>query len=205
MRTRSAMPCEPTAAHLGGSPARLRSARQLLRLAAPVHPVLVHFTIALTVSAFGFDLLAFVFGISAWSSLGWWNLAAAIPVTVGTLATGVKSRLKLPLEEGEARSFLRLHMALGPMVFGLLVILACWRARYWQAGSAVSWRYLAAMFLVLLAMAVQGYVGGELVFRYGTSVRSRYRELTGHPALDRRPGRGRADDEAVADGSRWQP
>lgn len=157
-----------------------RSRDALLRLAAPLHPVLVHFTIALAVMSFAFDLLARLFAIKAWTSLGWWDLVAAVLVTPGTLATGVKSRLKLPLEEGEARSFLRVHMALGPMVFGFLLMLAFWRARLWQQGSGLPWMYLLAMFLVLLAMAAQGYLGGELVYRYGTSVSGRYRELPGH-------------------------
>lgn len=200
------MPCESTTrSQLQARSRQLQSARALLRLAAPLHPLLVHFTIALTVIAFGFDLFAFLFGIGAWRSIGWWNLAAAVVVTLGTLATGVKSRLRLPLEEGEARSFLRLHMALGPMVFGLLVMLAFWRAKFWQAGVGVNWAYLVAMFLVLLAITAQGYVGGELVYRYGTAVSSRYRDLPGHHGRIGRPERRRAADDAGGGRSRWQP
>lgn len=188
------MPYESTAT--GRPPDRTsqpRSRRALLRLAAPVHPAWVHFTIALTVIAFGFDLLALLSGVSAWRSIGWWNLAAAVPITLMTLATGVKSRLDLPVEEGEARSFLRVHMALGPVVFGLLLMLAFWRARLWQAGSGVTWTYLIGMFLVLVTIGVQGYLGGELVYRYGAAVNSRYRELPGHQERNTRPARGRTN------------
>jgi hypothetical protein len=76
---------------------------------------------AMTATSFAFDLLAFLFGVDALVAIGWWTLSAAVPVTVATIATGVKSRLRLPVEEGEVRSFLRVHMALGPIFFGLLV------------------------------------------------------------------------------------
>jgi uncharacterized membrane protein len=141
-------------------------------------------------TAFCFDLLAALFGIRGWTNLGWWMIAAAIPVTVGALATGVKARLQLPLEEGAARSFLRAHMALGPMVLGLLVLTGCWRGWLWQLGSGATPAYLVALGVVLLAIAVQGYLGGELVYRYGAGVRGRYRQLPERAAP--RSERGRA-------------
>jgi len=167
----------------GATVTRLGQALRLARLTAPLHPILVHFTIALTATAFAFDLLAFLFGVDALGAIGWWILAAAVLVTVATIATGVKSRLRLPVEEGEARSFLRVHMALGPIFFGLLVAVGIWRGMLWQAGSRVTWWYLAAMAGVTLVMAAQGYLGGELVYRYGAEVKFRYRKLAG----DREP------------------
>ncbi len=189
---RSATPCEsvPGSARGDVHPHRPQDVRALLRLTAPIHPVLVHFAIGLSVSAFCFDLLAFVFGIRAWMTIGWWILAAAVPATLGALVTGVSSRMRLPLEEGEARSFLRTHMALGPLLFGLLVMLAFWRARLWQStGGGVDATYLGAMFVVLSGLAVQGYLGGELVYRYGAGVCAHVRELTAHGAQAKGPAR----------------
>jgi uncharacterized membrane protein len=134
---------------------------------------------AMTATSFAFDLLAFLFGVDALVAIGWWTLAAAVPVTVATIVTGVKSRLRLPVEEGEVRSFLRVHMALGPVFFGLLVAAGIWRGKLWQTGSGVTWWYLAAMAGVTLVMAARGYLGGELVYRYGAEVKFRYRKLTG--------------------------
>jgi len=178
MPTRSVMPFELTAGTARGRAAgRAHRGQGWLRVAAPSHPLLVHFTIALSVSAFCFDLLAALFGIKVWATLGWWLLAAAVPVTIAALVTGLKSRLQLPVEEGAARSFLRVHMALAPTVLGLLILIGCWRAWLWQAGYGVSTMYLVAMFVVLLVIAVQGYLGGELVYRYGAAVSGRYRRL----------------------------
>jgi hypothetical protein len=47
----------------------------------------------------------------------------------------------------------------------------------WQSGQLVSWLYLAALAVVSLVMTVQGYLGGELVYRYGVEVEQAYREL----------------------------
>lgn len=166
---------------------------RLARLTAPLHPILVHFTIALTVIAFVFDLLAFVFGIDALMAAGWWTLAAATLVTIATIATGVTSRLRVPVEEGAARSFLRAHMALGPTLFGFLVAICIWRAGIWQAGADVTGWYLVAMAGVVLAMAAQGYLGGELVYRYGVEVKGSYRQLA-----ERARPRPEAEAEASA-------
>lgn len=163
----------------GATVTRLGQAIRLAKLAAPLHPIFVHFTIALTVTSFAFDVLVSLFGFNTLLAVGWWTLAAAVVATIGTIATGVKSRLRLPIEEGEARSFLRVHMALGPSFFGLLVALGIWRGELYQAGTAVTWWYVAAMIGVMLVMAAQGYLGGELVYRYGAEVKFRYRELPG--------------------------
>jgi uncharacterized membrane protein len=180
MPMHSATRCDPQrlAAGHGGSLTQIGAASGLLRLTAPLHPILVHFTIALTAIAFAFDLLAFLGGLNALRAIGWWTLAFAIVVTLGTLATGVRSRLRLHVEEGEMRSFLRTHMALGPILFGLLVAVGIWRGTLWQAGSGVTGWYLAAMAGVTLVMAVQGYLGGELVYRYGAEVKFHSRRLS---------------------------
>jgi len=94
-----------------------------------------------------------------------------------TLSTGLTSSTRAPVEEGEARSFLRAHMALGLIFYGLLVAVTLWRLSLWQGGAGVTWLYLAAMAVVSLVMTVQGYLGGELVYRYGVEVEQAYREL----------------------------
>ena len=157
----------------------LAQTRRIFKLTAPIHPILVHFTIALTATAFGFDALAFLFRLDTLRPIGWWLLDAAILFTLGTLITGVRSRLRLPVEEGEMRSFLRAHMAIGPIFYGLLVALGIWRGTLWQAGAGVTGWYLAATAGVILVMAVQGYLGGELVYRFGAEVKFRYRQLPG--------------------------
>jgi uncharacterized membrane protein len=171
------MPPKPDAA-LGAAPATgVRDVRRVTRLHAPTHAIFAHFTIALTASSLAFDTGAVLFGLESLAAAGWWTLAAASVLTLLTLASGVSSRLRLPMEEGEARSFLRAHMALGPAFYGLLLAGAIWRALLWEHTTDVPVVYLAALGAVVLVMALQGYLGGELVYRYGAEVAGSYRRL----------------------------
>lgn len=158
-----------------------------MRRAAPLHPILVHFTIALTATALAFDLLGRVLHAPGLAVAGWWTLAFSAAATVPTGATGVVSRLGVDIGEGEARAYLRLHMALGPVFFGMLVAMTVWRAVLWTAGREVGWWYLAALGLTAATMAVQGYLGGELVYRWGAAVEGRHRDLRQRHASDTPP------------------
>lgn len=161
----------------GGTVKSLRQALGLIKLGAPLHPILVHFTIALTSVSLAFNAISFFFSVASLSEAAWWTLAVSVIATMFTLATGVTSRLRLAVEEGEARSFLRAHMALGPVFFGLLIGVSVWRAVLWETERGVSWWYLSTMAVVALVMGAQGYLGGELVYRYGAEVERDYREL----------------------------
>ncbi len=152
-------------------------AARLFNLGAPLHPIMVHFTIALVSVSLFFDLLGFLFGIVSFPVVGWWTLAAAFVMTIFTVLTGVKSRINLPIAEGEVRSFLRSHMALGLIFFGMLLAITIWRAAIWQANDSLSWWYLLAAGATAAAMSLQGYLGGELVYRYGTEVEGDFRHL----------------------------
>jgi uncharacterized membrane protein len=146
-------------------------------IVAPFHPIFVHFSIALTGVSFAFDLASVVLDTTSLATAGWWTLAVSALVTPGTIVTGIVSRLRLPMEEGPARSYLRAHMALGPIFFGGLLVMAIWRAAFWTRMEAPRWTYLAAMAGLVIVMTIQGYLGGELVYRFGAEVRGRFREL----------------------------
>jgi uncharacterized membrane protein len=155
--------------------------------AAPLHPILVHFTIALTSASLLFELLGRVLHEPGLAVTGWWTLALSVAATILTLATGVMSRVGLDIGEGEARSWLRLHMALGPTFFGLLVAMAVWRGLLWRGGREVGWWYLAALAATTAVMTVQGYAGGELVYRWGADVKGRHDDLRQRRATEPAP------------------
>ena len=152
-------------------------ALRLFKMGAPMHPIFVHFTIALTSASLAFDALGFFLGKTSLTAAGGWTLVGAAVMTLMTISTGLTSSTRAPVEEGEARSFLRVHMALGLIFYGLLVAITFWRVSLWQNVSAVSWFYLASLAVVSVVMTVQGYLGGELVYRYGVEVEQTYREL----------------------------
>lgn len=161
----------------GGTVTSLRQAISLIKMGAPMHPIFVHFTIALTASSLIFDALGFLLSRASLTAAGGWTLLTSALMTLMTLSTGLTSSTRAPVEEGEARSFLRAHMALAFIFYGLLVAMTVWRLSFWQAGAPVSWWYLISMAVVSFVMTVQGYLGGELVYRYGVEVEQDYREL----------------------------
>jgi uncharacterized membrane protein len=146
-------------------------------IVAPFHPILVHFSIALTTASFAFDLVSVVLDVPSMAIAGWWALAASVLATPATIITGLVSRLRLPMEEGPARSYLRAHMALGPIFFGGLLVMVFWRAALWNHADMLPWTYLTVMAGLIILMTVQGYLGGELVYRFGAEVRGGFREL----------------------------
>ncbi len=161
----------------GGTVRSLRQALGLIKMGAPMHPIFVHFTIALTSASLIFDALGFFSSRASLTAAGGWTLVGSALMTLATLSTGLTSSTRAPVEEGEARSFLRAHMALGFIFYGLLVAIFFWRVSLWQSGQSVSWVYLVALAFVSLVMTAQGYLGGELVYRYGVEVEQTYREL----------------------------
>jgi uncharacterized membrane protein len=171
----------------GGTVTGVRGALGLFKMGAPTHPIFVHFTIALTASSLIFDALGLFFNKASLTAAGGWTIVGSALMTLATLSTGLTSSTRAPVEEGEARSFLRAHMALGLIFYGLLVALTLWRISLWRDGAGVTWLYLAAMAIVSLVMTVQGYLGGELVYRYGVEVEQAYRELPGREAGSARP------------------
>jgi uncharacterized membrane protein len=161
----------------GGTVTSLKQALSLIKMGAPIHPIFVHFTIALTSASLVFDALGFFLNKTSLTSAGGLTLVGAAVMTLMTISTGLTSSTRAPVEEGEARSFLRAHMALGLIFYGLLVAMTFWRISLWESGRSVSWVYLASLAVVSLVMTVQGYLGGELVYRYGVEVEQAYREL----------------------------
>jgi uncharacterized membrane protein len=177
----------------------LTQALRLFKLGAPMHPIFVHFTIALTSASLVFDALGFLLGKASLTNAGGWTLLGSAVMTLMTISTGLTSSTRAPVEEGEARSFLRAHMALGLIFFGLLVAVTFWRMWLWQNGQGVSWFYLISLAAVSLIMSLQGYLGGELVYRYGVEVEQAHREMPEQEA-DSKPPRlaGSTKKESVA-------
>src|SRR5688572_15650136 len=145
----------------GGPVKGLRQALRLFKLGAPMHPIFVHFTIALTSASLVFDALGFFLNKPSLTAAGAWTLVGSAVMTLMTISTGLTSATRAPVEEGEARSFLRAHMALGLIFYGLLVAVTFWRLSLWQNERGVSWLYLTSLAVVALLMTVQGYLGGE--------------------------------------------
>src|ERR1700686_2148499 len=92
------------------------------------HVVLIHFPIALFITSFVFDLLAFWTGSRSLARAAYYNLIGAAIMALAAVITGVLA-WQLQLEGQRLRGNLRLHLSLGASSAVLICILAWWRRR----------------------------------------------------------------------------
>ncbi len=125
------------------------------------HVVLVHFPIALLMSAVGFDLVAQRTKRSAMVETAYYNLLVAAIVTLPVLVTGLLA-WQFQLEGQKVKGILLLHLLLGSLS-SLLIWLLWWihlRARQ-QNVSPPKYR-LALEILAVGVVALTAHLGGFL-------------------------------------------
>ena len=136
-----------------------------------LHPLVVHFPIALLLSALAFELAALIAKRPALHRVSLWNLS------LGTLGAGAAVLSGLRAEEVAKHSFeiwrvMELHQRLGITTFILSLMVTAWR---WRAHDQLTRRgravTLAAMCAIATTVSLGGYLGGRLVYEFGVGGR----------------------------------
>ena len=139
----------------------------------PLHPLLVHFPIALLVTAFVADVSFVLTALDSLRDAGWWMLFAAAVSGVGTVLAGLFDMSRAQLDE-DVHPRVHRHMWVGIALSVLIVLLAVWRWVFFSDPStSLSSIYLDAAFLVVALAGFQGWLGGELVYTHGVFVRQK--------------------------------
>ena len=136
------------------------------------HPVCVHFAVALTVVAVLLDAAGARSGNESWQRAAGLNLALGVAGLSLAVASGwFESRLPQAEQPftAQAERLLQYHEYLGFGLLGLFACLLVWRLR---AGGKPTPFLLTLAFLGLVGLTVQGYLGGEIVYRYGFRVKA---------------------------------
>lgn len=136
------------------------------------HPIAVHFAVALTCFALVLDWVGYVQRRTKWQSAGRLCFFAGVLALGLTVSSGwVEQLLPRPTSAFDAQigSLLFYHEYGGYAVLGFFVILAVIRLRLTEPLPVL---LLVCMTLGVLGVLVQGYIGGELVYRYGAGVRA---------------------------------
>lgn len=135
-----------------------------------IHPLLVHFPIALLTAFFAVDVVATLANKSHWRSI------ASSLLYLGTVAAGLTVLAGMSaansIAHGEAvHEIMERHEHIGLFVLGLAALLSAWRL-----ASGVSLSGAANGFFLLLSAILCGLLlvgadlGGLMVYRYGVSV-----------------------------------
>ena len=136
-----------------------------------LHPITVHFPIALLVFSAGLSVFLFIRPNAALQQATW------ILLWVGTLSAAVSSVTGLishfPYEETELHSVIETHQFWSFGVTALFIAVTIWRwfSRRRQTDAGTSPRYLLVVLIGIAALTMSGLTGGDLVYDYGINVR----------------------------------
>ena len=135
-----------------------------------VHPLFVHFPIALLLESLAFYSLGTVFRKEELLKAGKWALYFGTLAAAITVWTGLQAANTVP-HGGEVHAMIMVHQYLGFTVFGLSIILSAWLFLS-KSPLPSKGRILFLTGLVLLALILtQGAdFGGRMVFLHGVGV-----------------------------------
>jgi uncharacterized membrane protein len=127
----------------------------------PLHPLFVGFTVALVPVSVLSDWLGRLLNSSSLTATGWWALlysSIITPLAVGAGWLWLRSMPPMNVPEMTIHKFLGTEMAF------FLFALVWWRYGSFRRTSPPGRLYLAVATVVVLALIVQGYLGGKLTF-----------------------------------------
>ncbi len=159
----------------------------------PIHPNLVHLTLALFILGITFDFIGALFPIqkpvfkflavpanrSSFFEAGWYNMLGSALITLFTVAAGFyEMMLAQPLPGVKsawglsAMETMLWHGVGGVFLLGLIVGMAIWRGfqRYiwdWDDGQQVQWAYLLFGLFIIFIMFIHGTLGAHLAAEFG--------------------------------------
>ncbi len=132
-----------------------------------IHPIVVHFVIAMAVIAVLFDLLGCFMRRPGLYEVSFWNLlVATAAIFVAIIFGQVEAGLAEPY--GAAREILNLHSTLGWSLAGVLAALTGWRYVIRSRDpSRLPVAFLGAGGLLVALVVVQVTLGNQLIWTYG--------------------------------------
>lgn len=132
-----------------------------------IHPIVVHFVIAMAVISVMFDLAGVMLRKPNLFEVSFWNLlVATVAIFVAIIFGQVEAGLAQPY--GHSSELLNLHSTLGWSLAGVLAVLTGWR--YVVRGkdpTRLPLPFLAAGGVLLALVAVQVGLGNQLIWTYG--------------------------------------
>jgi uncharacterized membrane protein len=137
------------------------------------HPIVVHFPLALVVTAaFAFGLARILPGprhAASLATVGTWNLCLGAAAALFALATGLAAVIDLQVGPA-ARQAISIHMKWAMFTSLVLLLIAVWRGAGSAQDARPSWLFVLVLWAATAALIATGYRGGQNVYRYGIGV-----------------------------------
>lgn len=137
---------------------------------ANIHPLFVHFPIALLTLFFLIDFSGSLFRIDTWRQTASWFLYLGTIAALTTVAMGLQAAATVP-HGAAAHEIMMQHKMYGFSIAGLSVFLSLWRllaGGYIRGLANVLNLGLAALLCILITLSAD--LGGLMVFKYGVGV-----------------------------------
>jgi uncharacterized membrane protein len=132
-----------------------------------IHPIVVHFVIAMVLFAFFCDLVGYFTGRTHLFEVSWWNmLVATIAIFVAIIFGQFEAGLAQPYDI--AKSVLNLHTLVGWSLSGIIAAITAWRYVIRSRNPyKLPIHYMVTGLFLALIVGLQVYLGDELVWVYG--------------------------------------
>jgi uncharacterized membrane protein len=155
----------------------------------PFHPILVTIPIGAWVASLVFDILSRTASNGADFARGaYWLIAIGVIGALAAALFGLVDFLSIP-RHTRAHAVGLFHLGLNLTVVALFVASFIWRAAR-DAYEPTSWGLFVLSGVALLLLAVSGWLGGMLAYRYGVRVADEEAQLTGYVHGHRDRARG---------------
>jgi len=138
---------------------------------ANIHPMLVHFPIALLNAFLLFEIIGFITGSESARRAAGWVLYLGTAGAAAAVAAGVHAASTVRHAD-EVHAIMTRHMYLGFAVLSLAVVLSLWRVvRGGGSPQRASLPYLLLAIATSVVMAFGADLGGLMVYGHGVGVR----------------------------------
>ncbi|MEP0980033.1 DUF2231 domain-containing protein [Leptolyngbya sp. FACHB-17] len=132
-----------------------------------IHPIVVHFVIAMVLFAFVCDMVSYFTRNPKLAEVSWWNLVfATVSIFIAVIFGQIEAGLAEPYDA--AVSTLNLHSILGWSLSGVLAAVTGWRyVLRLQNKPQLPTPYIVASVALVGLVIAQTYLGDLLVWVYG--------------------------------------
>jgi uncharacterized membrane protein len=144
----------------------------MLTALAPFHPRFVHFAIALCVVGAFFIALGLIRQRERWVGYGQLSLLLGWLGVMAAVVTGLIDQSAAP-DDAAIKTIINQHITAG-----IALLIAVGLALYWPlrnkrlfSEGRARWGFLILLLIIVVLVALEGWLGGKLVFQYGVGVK----------------------------------
>jgi uncharacterized membrane protein len=144
----------------------------MLTALSPIHPRFVHFAVALCVVGAFFIALGLIRHRERWVGYGQLSLLLGWLGVMAAVITGLIDQSGAP-DEAAIQAVINQHITAG-----IALLIAVGLALYWPlrnkrlfSEGRARWGFLALLLVIVVLVAIEGWLGGKLVYQYGVGVK----------------------------------